>query len=78
MQTDNRTAVAGTDPPMLRCPTYGELLARLSALQRQGHAAGVDALRDRLRAAVRERSLEEVRAEMLAVQRALETLECRS
>ena len=59
-------------------PTYGALLRRLSELERCGHEAEVGPLRDRLRAAVRERPLEEVRTEIAAVQRAADALERRA
>ncbi len=59
-------------------PTYGALLRRLSELERSGYGAEVGPLRDRLRAAVRERPLEGVRTEIAAVRRAAEALERRA
>ena len=68
---------AGT-PMDTPAPTYGALLRRLSELERSGHGAEVSPLRDRLRAAVRERSLEGVRTEIAAVRRAADALERRT
>ncbi len=58
--------------------SFGALLRLLSELERRGHDAEVGALRDRLRAAVRERPLEEVHTEMAAVRRAADALERRA
>jgi hypothetical protein len=52
---------AGTGHDDDHAITFGGLLARLSALERQGHAATAHELRDRLRAAVQASSLDELR-----------------
>ncbi len=70
-----RGADAGAATHDVRAPTYGELLARLSALERRGRTPEVRPLRARLRASVRSGTLDEVHAEMAAVALALETLE---
>ncbi|MGC8635214.1 MAG: hypothetical protein ACP5VP_11280 [Candidatus Limnocylindrales bacterium] len=61
-----------------QAPIYGALLTRLSELQRRGYEAEVGRLRERLRAAVREQPLDEVRAEMAAARRAADALERRA
>ena len=65
-------------PTDAHAPSFGALLRRLSELERRGHDAEVGALRDRLRAAVRDRPLEEVHTEMAAVRRAADVLERRA
>lgn len=60
-----------------REPEYGRLLTLLSDLERSGHAGAVRALRARVRAAVRERPIEEMHAEIAAVRRAAEALRAR-
>ena len=80
MSQSRAPAVAGPagTPMDTPAPTYGALLRRLSELERSGHGAEVSPLRDRLRAAVRERSLEGVRTEIAAVRRAADALERRT
>jgi len=64
-----------TEPPTC---TYGALLARLTQLERWGFEVEVRLLRDRLRAAVHERPLDEVDAEIVAVRDAAAALEHRA
>ena len=73
-------ASRGTEDARLRAaaPTCGALLARLSDLDRRGFEAQVSTLRDRLRAAVREGSLEEIYMEVAAVRDAADALERRA
>ncbi len=70
-------ASRGTEDARLRAatPTYGALLARLSELDRWGFDAQASAVRDRLRAAVREGSLKEIYMEVAAVRDAADALE---
>ena len=55
-------------------PEYGRLLTLLSDLERSGHEGAVRRLRERVRVAVRERPLTEVRQEIALVRRAAEAL----
>jgi hypothetical protein len=69
-------ASRGTADAQLRAaaPTCGGLLARLSELDRWGFDAQASTLRDRLRAVVRERPLDEVYTEIVAVRDAADAL----
>lgn len=77
MPQSTRYASRGAEDARLRAaaPTYGVLLARLFQLDRWGFDAQVSTLRDRLRAAVREGSLEEIYMEVAAVRDAADALE---
>ena len=70
------TAVAQEEASAVEAPKrmFGDLLKLLSDLDRRGHEAEVGQLRWRLRVAVRERPLDEVYTEIVAVRDAADAL----